>query len=114
MSGDPTAMEEAIRSHENNLDDHQTQATLSQVDELTNQIKEMSASRDSVLKEQNAAVDNLKQKQEMHQAQLAELRKMETQKDDIQEKMKKVLLRAGFTRVLMSRLAGGRVDGTSV
>merc|ERR1711865_628145 len=89
MSGDPTAMEEAIRSHENNLDDHQTQATLSQVDELTNQIKEMSASRDSVLKEQNAAVDNLKQKQEMHQAQLAELRKMETQKDDIQEKMKK-------------------------
>ena len=31
MSGDPTAMEEAIRSHENNLDDHQTQATLSQV-----------------------------------------------------------------------------------
>merc|ERR1712166_1608955 len=81
MSGDPTAMEEAIRSHENNLDDHQTQATLSQVDELTNQIKEMSASRDSVLKEQNAAVDNLKQKQEMHQAQLAELRKMETQKD---------------------------------
>ena len=29
---------------------------------------------------------------QMHEAQLAELRKMETQKDDIQEKMKKVLL----------------------
>ena len=31
MSGDPAAMEEAIRAHENNLEDHQTQTTLSQV-----------------------------------------------------------------------------------
>jgi len=87
MSGDTSAMEEAIRKQESNVNDAETAKTLSQVDGLTAQIKSLSQSKEKLLQQQSSAAAELQNKKEAHKDQLEQLRSVEAHKAEIEQKM---------------------------